>query len=313
MILKVLFWLVVLIDAAALGLTFVLGLAAAGPSKTNPLSVLLFFAVPALVLLGAVVLFLRAQSTGLRGLAFLLAASPMIFVGVQMVQSAWTLVSYQTAEGRLRYLRSGAAQQLETAIERNDLGTVQQLLRQGVNVNERGRDNQSFLEVALRQMRQTPEKQEVLRVLLQAGADPNAGGEELPLTMAIQVSGKTGAAPVKLLLERGANPNAITEFGDPVWFGATGITVPKEVLALVLNKGADIKAKARSGNNALATAAAAQNWPALLALLQKGADPKLVRTPMGQGLLEKLESDLRTYGDKGGLEEAIAAVKAAAI
>jgi hypothetical protein len=61
----------------------------------------------------------------------------------------------------------------------------------------------------------------------------------------------------------------------------------------------------------LALAAATQNWKALLLLLQKGADPNKVKTPMGEDLLQKLESDLRTYGDKGGLAEAIAAVKTA--
>ena len=39
MVLKILFWLAVAIDVAAMLLFFLLGMAAAGPSKTNPLVV----------------------------------------------------------------------------------------------------------------------------------------------------------------------------------------------------------------------------------------------------------------------------------
>lgn len=310
MILNILFWLVVLVDAAALGLMFVLGLAAAGPSKTSPLSVVFFFAVPAMLLLGAVVLFVKSQAGGMRVLAFLLAASPMLFIGVQMVQTAYTFASYQVTNGQLNFFRSGDAQAMEAAIGKNDAATVQALLTKGANVNEKGRDNTTLLQVALRQLRKTPTELESLRAVVAAGADPNAGTGELPLTMAIQASGKSGPEPVKLLLDKGANPNAVTEFGEPVWFQGIGVTVPGEVLDMLLAKGANIQATTRNGdNNALAIAAATQNWKALLLLLKMGADPKKVKTPMGQGLLEKLESDLRTYGDKGGLAEAIAYLK----
>lgn len=309
MILKVLFWLVVLVDAAALGLMFLLGLAAAGPSKTSPIAVVFFFGVPAVLLLGAVALFVKTQSSGLRVLAFLLAASPMILIGVQMAQTAWTFSSYQVSNGQLNFFRSGDAKEIEAAIGKNDVAAVRALLAKGANVNEKGRDNTTLLQAALRQLRRTPGELEILRALVAAGADPNAGTGELPLTMAIQASGKSGAEPVKLLLDRGANPNALTEFGEPVWFSGTGITAPPEVLTMLLDKGADIKATTRAGNNVLALAATTQNWKALLLLLQRGADPQMVRTPMGQGLLEKLESDLRTYGDKGGLAEVIAYLK----
>jgi hypothetical protein len=307
--LKLLFWLVALVDAAALGLMFLLGLAAAGPSKTSPIPVVFFFLLPAVLLLGAVVLFLRAQSGGMRVTAFLLAASPLLFVAAQMANTAWTFQQYRTEAGGRRYFRPGASQEIEDAIAANDAAAVGKALAAGANVNEKGRDGGTLLQAALRQLRQTPERLEVLRALVRAGADPNAGSGELPLTMAIQTSRKTGAEPVRLLLEAGANPNARTEFGEPVFFSGSGSTVPLEVLTLLLDKGADLQATGRSGNNALGVAAAAQNWKALMILLERGADPQLVKTPMGQSLLEKLEADLRVYGDKGGLAEAIARLK----
>ncbi len=310
--LKALFWLVVLVDALALGLTFLLGLAAAGPSKTSPLSVVFFFGVPALLLLGAILLFMKAQSGGVRTLAFLLAASPLLFVAVQAVQAAWEVAAYKSADGNLNYFRGGDAQALEQAIQKNDAGMVRALIAKGANVNESGRDNTTLLQAALRQLRTTPGELEVLRALVNAGADANAGTGELPLTMAIQSSGKSGPEPVKLMLDAKANPNALTEFGEPVWFQAVGVTVPAEVLPMLLERGADVHASGRDGkHSALGAAAAAQNWKAVLTLLQKGADPNKVRTPMGQGLLEKLESDLSTYGDKGGLGETIAYLKSA--
>jgi hypothetical protein len=47
---KILFWIIVTLDVAALGLMFILGLAFAGPSHTSPINFIGFMLIPAGVL-----------------------------------------------------------------------------------------------------------------------------------------------------------------------------------------------------------------------------------------------------------------------
>jgi len=76
MLIKILFWMIACVDAAALLLVFVLGLAAAPSSHTSPLAVAAYLlVVPGLLLAGAIVLFLRAKSGVGRASAFLLVAA----------------------------------------------------------------------------------------------------------------------------------------------------------------------------------------------------------------------------------------------
>lgn len=71
-----LFWGFVALDALGLLLLLVLGLAAAGPSGTSPLSVVLYLLVlRAIPLVASRAIFLRSGSTAWRALAFLLAAA----------------------------------------------------------------------------------------------------------------------------------------------------------------------------------------------------------------------------------------------
>ena len=103
---------------------------------------------------------------------------------------------------------------------------------------------------ALRQMRLTPDRQEVLKVLIQAGADPNKSTDyEYPLEMAIQLESKAGPEPVKLLLAAGANPNNKNSTSRPIFFSGTGLGSSAAVLTMLLDHGAYIKSAAaeRSG------------------------------------------------------------------
>ncbi|HYW30036.1 MAG TPA: hypothetical protein VE869_00920, partial [Gemmatimonas sp.] len=76
---KLLFWGFVALDIAALLFFFVLGLAAAGSSRTSPATVALFMLLlPAIPLAGAVWVFLRSSTTLWRVLAFVLAAAPVV-------------------------------------------------------------------------------------------------------------------------------------------------------------------------------------------------------------------------------------------
>lgn len=301
---KILFWLIVLCDFAGIGLLFLLGLAAAGPSKTNPLSVAAYLLiVPGLLLALSVFLFHFASSPLLRGAGFVLALSPVLALVLMKGYAEAQFKLNSDAQGNMTFFRAGPSREISTAIARNDAAAVAALAPK-VNLNGRGFGDQTLLMLAFRQLRKTPDQLGVVRALVKAGADPNVGaGGETPLQQAIQLSSKTGPEPVELLLAAGAKVNEKDGFGRPVWFGATGKTVDVGILQAMLDHGADLQARSAQGQGALFDAATCGNWKATLLLLQRGADWKSFRTLNGQGFVEMLESHARVYGEEPGLAE----------
>lgn len=268
MLLKVLFWLFVALDLAALGFLFVLGLAAAGSAKTSPLAVVFaMLVVPGGLLLGAVWLFAKAQTQGLRLVAFALVAAPAV------------VVAFGRVAGELWVRQNPGAIFGSTPLTR-----------------------------ALRELERDPLQLATVRSLLAQGADANEAGEEMPLTLAIFAARHVGKEPVTLLLDAGADPNQKDQFGSPVWFAATGITVDVDVLKLLLARGADGNAVGRDGRGGVWQAVNTTNWPAALLLVQRGADLG-GRSPMGLSLLDTLEAHVRTHGAGGGVDAVLAAVR----
>ena len=269
---KIAFWGLVALDLLGIGLLFLLGLAAAGSSRTNPVQVALYLLVlPCLALAVAVVMFLRAGSPLGRGIGLLLAASPLLIL-ISMRSAAEVMMRSTTnGAGEMTFYRSGPMRELAEAIGRNDVATVTALVSK-VNVDDAGLMGVTPLLLAARQLRETPEQHDVLRILLQAKADPNKGAQyELPFQIVIQESGKAGLEPVKMMLDAGANPNART-MGDPIWWSAVGKSSNLETLSLLLDRGADINAVGKSESTVLIDAANVRNWPAVLVLLKRGAD-----------------------------------------
>jgi hypothetical protein len=306
MILKIVFWLLIAIDVAAVGLFLLLGLAGAGPSHTSALSVLAFFLiVPGLLLAASVFLFLMAKSPWLRGGAFLLAAAPLLFVVLGRTAAEGEMRQYQSEDGGFSMYRSGPMRDVEAAVHRNDAVAVKAALAQGADVNQKARDGSSVLVLALRDLQKHPGPPDVLRALLQAGAKPDPAAT----TLAISTTRERGQEPLRLLLDAGADGNALDSFGNPAYFMATGARIDPAVLQLLIDRGADLTLKSKSGSTALAQATLTQNWKAALLLLEKGADWKNVRTPMGQDFKTKVEADAHVYGDQPGLAEVLRFLK----
>lgn len=310
MIVAILFWLLILFDLAALGLFFVLGLAAGPSSHTGPVAIAAFMLpVPVILIAAAIGLFVFTKSPLTRGLAFLTAAAPILFVIGSLGYSAYEMSQHSDGSGNFSRFSRGPMQELEKAIATNDAATVAAAAH-AANLKAKAIDGASVLTVALRQLEKQPGPPNAIRALLEAGADPNAKQDESPLYVAIQISGKTGPAPVKLLLDAGANPNTIGQFGDPAWFMATGLSIPVEVLELLLNRGADLNAKKRNGQTALFDAVTCQNWPAAQLLIEKGIDWKSFHSNSGLDLPTTLDAQTRvSYPQKPGLPELLALVK----
>ena len=307
---KLLFWLLVIGDAAALLLLFLLGLAAAPSSRTSPLAVAwTMLLVPTAVLLLAIFLFHLVNTPLARASAMVLVALPVLLIFGMRSYYAVRMASATEEDGTFRYFRAGPAREILGAIDRNDAAAVTRLAPQ-VNLNARGVANMTLLMYAIRRLKEQPHELDPLRALLAAGADPNLAADDLPLTAAIQLSRATGPEPVALLLAAGANPNTIDQFGSPVYFMATGITVPIEVLRLLLERGADLGLRDRDGRSVAFSAATSANWPAVLLLLQRRVNTD-GRTINGETFVEMVESHVRVYGDTAGAAEVLAYLKRA--
>jgi hypothetical protein len=312
MLVKILFWCLVACDVLGLAVFFLLGLAAAGPSKTNPLSVvLLILVLPGMVLFAAILLFVLAKSWLWRGLAFGVAALPLVLLIGASVAGSISMMLYQRGDGTVAHFLAGGMREVEEAVERNDVAGVRKAAA-SADLKTLGRDGTSILVVAIGRLEKSPGPPEVLRVLLDSGADPNAGGLRLPLTAALMASEKTGLEPLRMLLEAGADPNKPDAFGSPAYFLATGARVDPGALLLLLDRGADLELKARDGATALRRAAISQNWPAALLLLQRGANWRETRMLNGMDFRSKVEEEARLDGDAKGLSDVLRFVHEAA-
>ncbi len=236
MLLKLIFWLAMALDAAVLLLFFVLGLAAAGPSHTSPVSVfLLMLLAPGLVLAGIGFLFLRTQSTALQLVSLMLVLSPVLFVlsgiGIQK------LLHPEVAQRQMAF-QPVSLKDVQDAVLRNDVEGVKKAAA-AANIGQH-LGGAGVIQLSLLRLQKSPEQLPVLKALLDAGANPNRGDADAPLKIAIQCSPKAGIEPVRLLLDAGADPNALDKLGVPVYAAALD---KKEVLQLLMDRGAKVNPK----------------------------------------------------------------------
>ncbi len=267
--LNILFWIALAIDAGAIGLFFILGLAAAKPSHTNPLSVVfLLLLVPGVLLIGLAFWFLRAQSLLVKLFPFALVATPMLILAVGLVTTGIGTLLYP--EKQPASFRPAPVKDIQNAVLDGDLDAV----KKGAAVLRGHPDSAGVLILAIHRIEKAPESMEILRALLAAGADPNNAPGQKPLEAAILSSRKTGPAPVAMLLDAGAKPDARSPLGVPAFFTAAAPTAHPEVLKLLLDRGAPVDGKMHTGETVLMHAANLRNWKAVLLLLERGADPQ---------------------------------------
>ena len=250
-------------------------------------------------------LFVYAASPLWRGGAFLLAATPMIIVAVGFITSKSTMYRYTDAEGKINEFAEGPERVLEKAIKSGDIGAVKLALPKA-KINAKGVSQTTPLTLALNQLRDTKTGVEILRAVLDAGANPNVGGGTsiLPLEAAISLTRTHGTEPMLMLLKVGAQPNQKSNLGEPAFFTAAGASIAVAVVQALIDHGADVKLLNAQGYSAVYTAINTQNWPVALYLLENGA--KIPDIALG-----RLHSDLRIYGDSGGLAAVLAFVKKA--
>lgn len=161
------------------------------------------------------------------------------------------------------------------AVARNDAPTARTLLQAGADANGRDLHGRSVLEVAAGQA-----NQDIARLLLEHGAALNAPahGHDLPLREALQ-RGRLDDA--EALLRIGADVNATTAGGDSLLAEVAGFHVSysggtagkHDLLAWLLQHGADPEGRDRRGRTPLQLASGMADEESVRLLLQAGAKP----------------------------------------
>jgi ankyrin repeat protein len=148
-------------------------------------------------------------------------------------------------------------------IRNNDLAALRALIHDSGPQLRDGRGNTPLLYAA------AVGSLESMRLLLDAGADPNAANSvgATPLMWSASDNAK-----VRLLLAKGANVNARSLLGETPLVIAAAYDGSLETARLLIEKGADVNARDKGGVSALENAAGNNNVELARLLIEKGAD-----------------------------------------
>jgi ankyrin repeat protein len=167
--------------------------------------------------------------------------------------------------------KAHAVEDIFQAVESNQFEVVQKLLQAGAPVS--ARDGNGVTPLMQAAVYAGPE---VMRLLLSRGADPNAANEAGSTALMWSIG---DMSKVRILVDTGADVNAR--------FPGTGVTPltlaarhtgSAPIVKLLIAKGADINAVEKSGLNAVAIAASAGNTEVLRLLLDKGVSTDVRQT-----------------------------------
>ncbi len=173
-----------------------------------------------------------------------------------------------------RQLEALKSSNLLTAVLDTNFAGVRQALASGAEVNIRNRLDQTPLELAF----MYPPCPDMAKMLIEAGADPNARDEHnyTPLHRAVMIG---NLELVQMLLQRGADINAVGRWGcTPLHLAVHGKECKAAIVRELLAKGADVNACASWGHTPLHYAYADLQMDIAGLLIDAGADADIEAT-----------------------------------
>jgi hypothetical protein len=232
--------------------------------------------VAALGLVGG--LFLAVKAPWARVLCIVLLLWPLVgpVVGAPVLFLKKQLEAYRTEQSRVgrNLFPEEGQRRLAAAIANHDVAGVKAALPGAADLNRSYSqklpysvplgDAETMLSFACQHADESDAAVEIVRSLLQAGANPNLPAG-LPLSAAIFRSVRV----TEELLRAGADIGAVDGYGQPVWWYAVGHEAKNvEMLAALLRHEADLAQRNRIGTTVLEYAAESEWWRSVYLLAQ---------------------------------------------
>jgi hypothetical protein len=270
------------------------------------------FALVGLVFLaigGAALFFGRRAHSRLAvtGSLVLLGLPMLLFFGTDVESMMHSMTGWISDRKVGRYPEP-VQRELAKAIVAGDPTAMQRILAARPALNARDAAGNDLLGFAVSESRALdtgvgPEKRiEVVRLLLEAGMDPNQArdvyGGSTWFVLSRSLTEPTAVEIFRLFLDHGADPNALSIEGTPVIFDAWQNL---DSVRAVLDHGGQIEIRGKDGSTPLLFYVGNGRWDAALLMLERGADIDVQNTEgvtlavaldNRKGLAERLQEPL---------------------
>ncbi len=174
---------------------------------------------------------------------------------------------------------------LLTAVkEKVQLPIIQALIKAGADINACDQQGNNVLLVALKE--QMPEP--VIRDLLMAGADVNSKDKQGNSAFLLAIK-QQNTDLINLFLEFNADLSTQSPNGDSLLDYAYTHQIPKPILHMILQNGANVNALNKVGQTLIMKALVAQDYEMVTTLLQNGADVNLTNSEQESALTYVLQ------------------------
>jgi uncharacterized protein len=194
-------------------------------------------------------------------------------VAAATILSSWTLESAAMRTPPAEQFFSGPQLMLAQAIERGDVAEVDEYAPT-VELNKPGAEDMTLLFFALHSaFGEKPQQLDILTRLVRYGADPLLKVKDLGSVLGVALRAKSPLY-VKALLDGGVSPDTIKEDTPILFDAATEHTF--DTLKLLLERGADPNRRDSLGATALMKALTSMQLDQVTYLLDHGASPDFV-------------------------------------